>query len=131
MAEKEVNHPQHRTKEGALVIPLDDPRTYDYQNVAVTAISGAAYTPSSGKDIYIKQLIATELSGTDSRLWLQDSSGNIIPPINIDANTTTVLQIRPAALGPTHGTIYYETETTPRFYGELTIIVQVDPKRIE
>lgn len=131
MAEKSLTNPQHRTKEGALVIPLDDPRTYDYDNTTVTALSGPAYTPCSGKDIYIKELIATELSGTDSRLWLQDSSGHIIPPINIDGNTTTVLQVRPAAIGPTHGTIYYETETAARFYGEITLVVQVDPKRIE
>ncbi len=134
MAEKVLSTPQHRTDEGALVIPLDHPRSFDYANEAIAAggaHSGAMYTPCSGKVPYIKHMIVTELSGTDGgHIWLQDNSGHICPPIPVAANTCVTWDPRPAACGPTHGTIYWETNANG-FYGEMTLIVQVDPQVIE
>lgn len=120
--EKQVTH------EGQLVTPLDHPRSFDYGNATMSTASGVIYTPSSGKDVYIKQMIVTEYSGTAGRVRLIDTSGNIIPFVNVNANTTVTWDPRPAACGETHGTIGYVTET---FHGEMTLVVQVDPKRIE
>lgn len=123
---------KHVTKEGRLVVPLDHPRTFDYQNVSINATdaaSGVVYTPLSGKDVYIKQMLVSELSGTDGVVWLQDSSGNICPPIPVLGNTAVTWDVRPAACGPTHSTIYWETGAA--FNGEMTLVVQVDPKRLE
>jgi len=132
MAEKTVTQQQYETKEGQLVVPMDHPRTFDYKNANITAVSGVMYATASGKEAYIKQFIVTELSGTNNtRVWLQDSSGWICPPLNVPANTTVTWDVRPAACGPTHGTIYYETEAGARFYGNATLIVQIDPKRTQ
>ena len=130
--EKTEVHEKNVTMKGKLVVPLDHPRTFDYQNVsanAAAAASGALYTPLSGKDVYIKQWLVSELSGNAGVIWLQDNSGHICPPIPVQANTVVSWDPRPAACGPTHGTIYWETGAA--FNGEMTLIVQVDPQRIE
>ena len=131
MAEKTLTQEQNETKEGQLVTPMDHPRTFDYRNVDIITTSGVMYTTQSGKEAYIKQWIFTELSGTASRVWLHDISGWICPPINIPANTTVTWDVRPAACGPTHGTIGYETEVGAQFWGNATLIVQIDPKRTQ
>ena len=119
------------TKQGQLVIPLDDPRTLDRAHVSIAAqTSGNFYTIASGKQAYVKHLILTELSGTDARVWLQDSSGYITPPIVVTADTTVTWDPRPTAC-PTWGNILYQTEAGNQFYGRATLIVQVDPQRIE
>jgi len=120
------------TDEGSLVVPLDTPRSHDYRhttiNVAQGAASGAIYTPCSGKDVYITQLLVSELSGTAGVVWLQDSSGHICPPIPVTANTLVAWDANPVC-GETHGTIYWEVGGA--FHGEMTLTVQVDPKRLE
>lgn len=128
--EKEVTIEKKITLEGQLVTPLDDPRTYDRQHAVIgpTDTSGTMYTIASGKQGYIKQFMVTELSGADSVIWLSDSSGYICPPINIKANSTVTWDVRPAAC-PTWGNIFWQTTATMR--GRATLIVQIDPRRIE
>lgn len=135
MAEKTLVHEQHRTLKGQLVVPMDHPRTFDYRHVDCNAISGAIYPitgSTSGKVVYIKEMLVSELSGnSDCRFWLQNLSGHIIPPLYVKANTTVSWEPRPAAVGPIKDTIYYETEAGHRLYGEATIVVQVDPQATE
>jgi len=134
MAEKTLAHVQELTKEGRLVIPLDHPRTFDYNNEVVTATataSGAVYTACSGKDVYIKHMIVTEYSGNDGLLKLVDASGDITPYIPIAANTCVTWDPRPAACGPLHAVgnaleVFYNTDGA--FYGSLTLVVQIDPQ---
>ena len=135
MAEKTLSHPQHRTKEGRLVIPLDHPRTFDYNNESInktTVGSGALYTACSGKDVYIKHMIVTEYSGTDSNIKLVDASGDITPYIPIAANTCVTWDPRPAVCGPLHSVtnsgcvVFYNTDGA--FYGQVTLVVQIDPQ---
>lgn len=133
MGEKTLGHVQTRTKESRLVIPLDHPRSFDYGNATIstaTTVSGAIFTGCSGKDVYIKHMIVTEYSGTDSLMRLTDASGNITPLIPVGANTCVTWQPRPAVAGPIHGPVgapgvYYVTDGA--FYGEVTVIVQIDP----
>lgn len=130
--EKTVTQEKKITIEGQLVTPLDDPRTYDRNHAVIGAsyTSGTMYTLASGKQAYIKQFVVTELSGSAGRIWLSDNSGYICPPINIAANTTVTWDVRPAAC-PTWGTIFWQTEAASRLYGRGTLIVQIDPQRIE
>jgi hypothetical protein len=118
------------TKEGRLVTPLDEPRSLDrgHAIIGATQTSGLMYTMASGKQGYIKQLIVTELSGADSRVWLSDSSGYITPPIIIGANTTVTFD-NPGLI--TYGNIWWQTEAGNHFYGRGTLTVQIDPQRIE
>ena len=134
MAEKTLAHVQERTKEGRLVIPLDHIRAFDYQYTLVAATttkSGAAYTACSGKDVYVKQWIVTEYSGTDGLIRLNDASGPITPYIPVAANTCVTLDPRPAAIGPLHAVandmnVFYNTDGA--FYGAMTLVVKIDPK---
>lgn len=134
MAEKTLSHPNHRTKEGRLVIPLDHPRTFDYGNATIataSTTSGAIFTACSGKDVYIKEMIVSEYSGTDGLIRLTDASGNITPLIPVEANGCVAWQPRPAVAGPIHGPagavgVYYVTDGA--FYGEVTVLVQIDPQ---
>ena len=134
MAEKTLMHQQKRTKESRLVIPLDHPRSFDYGNATIataSTTSGALYTACSGRDVYIKELIVTEYSNTDSKLRLTDASGNLIPFIPVGGEQCVTWQPRPAVLGPIHGPagavgVYYVTDGA--FYGEATVLVQIDPQ---
>lgn len=130
--EKTITQEKKITLQGQLVTPLDDPRTYDrdHQIIGAAQTSGIMYTLASGKQAYIKQWIVTELSGSAGKVWLSDSSGYIVPPINIAANTTVTWDVRPTAC-PTWGNIFWQTEAGSRLYGRATLVVQVDPQRIE
>lgn len=118
------------TIEGQLVIPLDEPRTFDRAHAIIGAAqtSGLMYTMASGKQGYIKQLLVTELSGTDSRVWLADASGYITPPLIVGANTTVAFD-NPGLIA--YGNIWWQTEAGNQFYGRGTLTVQIDPQRIE
>ncbi len=133
MAEKTLAHVQEYTKEGRLVIPLDDPRTSDYNNEIIGSgyTSGFIYSACSGKEVYIKHMIVTEYSGTDGMLRLNDASGQITPFIPVAANTCVTWDPRPTACGPLHAVgdaleVFWNTDAA--FYGSLTLIVQVDPQ---
>lgn len=131
MSEKSLTHEQHRTKEAQLVVPLDKPRTSDYDNTTITPTSGTAYTIASGKVLYIKQLLVTELSGTaGGRMWLEDlAGGHITPPIPVAANTMVSWDPRPWQCGPISGNVLYATSAG--FYGEMLLLVQIDPQATE
>lgn len=134
MAEKTLSHVQERTKEGRLVVPLDHPRTFDYNNEVIGSgfTSGLVYTACSGRDVYIKHMIVTEYSGTDGMLRLNDASGEITPYIPIAANTCVTWDPRPAACGPLHkagnNPLQVLWNTDAAFYGSITLIVQIDPQ---
>ncbi len=118
------------SKEGQLVTPLDIPRSHDRAHaiIGVAQTSGAFYTVASGKQGYIKQFIVTELSGDDSRVWLADSSGYITPPIIVGGDTTVTWDV-PGCI--TYGDIWWQTEAGNRLYGRGTLVLQIDPQRIE
>lgn len=130
MAERHTIREQRYTKEGNLVIPIDELRTYDKGNLT-TFTSGTdvnGYVCASGKVCYLRELLVTELSGHQGRIWLEDATGTaIIPPINIVENST-VSWTPNEAFGPfTSGF----TVANQELWGQATLIVQIDPQQTE
>ena len=131
MAEKIYSYQQSRTKEGNLVIPLDEIRTIDYSNTVITSgswnTSGILYTLSSGHVAYIRQIMITELSGNAGSLQIADATGTAItPPIKLAGGQYKIID---TTLGPvTSG--FVVASGTP-IAANMTLTVQVDPKAIE
>jgi len=121
---------QERTKEGALIIPLDDVRTLD--NVTSTVVSGTSsvlYTIVSGKEGYLRKAVFSELSGVPALIQLHTPTGSgLSVTFPVTANTVVDWDICPCGVGPILSGI---TIQSPRFSGELTLIVTIDPKKIE
>lgn len=133
MAEKIYSHELKRTKEANLVVPLDEVRTYDYGHLTVASgaftTSGILYTIASGKEAYLKQVIATNTLAADG--WLKIGvvvSGGYSQILNIPVSsgqvTTMDTHIGPATSG------FVVMSGTP-FGGDVTVVVQVDPKAVE
>ncbi|GEM_PF-6761399 len=133
MAEKYITHPQHRTKEANLVIPLDEVRTVDhgFKSIASGAFptSGIIYTIASGKEAYVKQIIATPTIDAGGVLELAEviSGGySQIATINIASGETKVID---TFIGPV--TSGFTVMSGTSFAGDITLIVQIDPKATE
>ena len=131
MSEKSITQEQVVTKEGNLVVPLAKLRTFDHRtSVIVSGTTNILYTTGSGEDIYLRQAMFTELSG-DNNSWVQlfDMGGSgLCTKIPIAADTTVVWDACPCAVGPISSGIQI---TSPRFAGEIALIVSIDGKRIE
>lgn len=133
MVEDVVTKEKLYTKEGELVIPLDEVRTYDkYCNIFTSGGYTSGYIIQSGKVAYIKQLLVTELSGHPGRVWLTDERGSgeggwITPQINITENTTMSWDPN-FACGPIQSGIRIYNE---ELWGRATLVVQIDPQVIE
>lgn len=121
---------QEVTKEGALVIPLDEIRSLNNVTYTVASgISGVVFTIASGKEAYITQALFSELSGNASIIQLHDTRGSgLCVPIPVAGNSVVSWDPRPTACGPITSGI---TVQRPRMGGAITLLVQVDPKRIE
>lgn len=132
MAERSYVNEQARDKTGALLVPLDEIRTFD--NITTQVVSGVSsviYSIVSGKTAYIKQVMATELSGHDGHFQLKDTLGSgLTPLVSLIENATTVLD---TCIGPITSGVTVEGHTAGdnRAGAEVTLIVQIDPKTTE
>ena len=148
--EKTVTQPQHRTRQGNLVIPLDEPRCYDWIcRTVVSGTSGTVYTGESGKVYYLRQAMYSELSGnnglvqifTDDYVGHGSSSGALHTPIPIEPNTAVSYDACPCAVGPicpqsgtANAHIYIHDLAGgggPQFNGEVCLYLTVDPQVFE
>ncbi len=132
MAEREYVNDQTRDKTGALLVPLDEIRTYDNLTTqVVSGVSSVIYSIVSGKTAYIKQIMATELSGHDGFFQLKDTTGSgLTPHISVIENATTVLD---TCIGPVTSGVTVEGHTAGdnKAGAEVTLVVQIDPKTTE
>ena len=146
MAETYITQDKTRTRQGNLVTPLDNVRQYTEQTcTVVSGISGTLLTGESGKVYYIRQMIACEQSGHDSKIQLktvsnQDSGacndGRLTPMMPVAEDACLCLNICTCALGPicpnsgtNNATIFTDSDT--EFGGEVTLILTVDPQVVE
>lgn len=130
MADTTVTKENLYTKEGELVIPMDLPRSLDFNcNSWLSGSYTSGYLIQSGKVAYIKHFVATELSGhDDGKVWLTDEAGRYIcPQLNLVPNTSVAWD-PDFACGPIQSGIRIYNEG---LYGRGTLIVQIDPQVIE
>jgi len=130
MAEKHIIMEKRRTKEANLVIPLDEVRTYDFKFTSVASgafpTSGILYTIASGKEAYIRQVIATDTLGADSKLKIGEvvSGGySQVLTLHVASGQTVTLD---TTIGP--ATSGFVVMSGCPFAGDVTLVVQVDPK---
>lgn len=142
MAEKTITEEKNITMKSKEVTPLDNPRTFDHDYTllnATTATSGVLYTASSGKVVYVHKMIACEYSGNaDGQIQITnaaDSYNPSTPFITVDANTCVCFSPCSCPLGPFMysgasggGGVGYNIIG---IHGAVTLIVQIDPARIE
>ena len=126
MANQTIVKEQNRTKEGILVVPLDEVRTIDYNNI--TFVSGATaanlYTVASGKEVYLRQLWITELSGNAGSFQIADAAGNpATPPIKLAGGQDTRIN---TVLGPFTSGLTIVSGSP--INASITAVVQIDPK---
>lgn len=122
---------KNRTKEGNLLIPLDEIRTYDYKHITVASgafnTSGILYNITSGKEAYIRQIWVTELSGNAGSFQIADATGNpITPPIKLIGGQERLID---TCLGPAISG--FTVASGCPIAADITLVVQVDPKIIE
>jgi len=133
MAEKIFSYDQRRTKEANLVIPLDEVRTMDFQFTSVASgaydTSGILYTVASGKEAYLRQVIATDTVGANGHLKIaQIVSGGYSQILNLHVASGQTVSLD-TTIGPiTSG--FVVMSGTP-FGGDVTLVVQIDPKATE
>jgi len=129
MAEQHIIQEKNFNKKGQLVTPLDDVRVYDYNSTLFTSgTHTSGYIIASGKVAYVSELLVTELSGTEGRVWLTDEAGTrITPPIGVTENTTVSWDPN-IVCGPIQSGIRIYNET---LWGRATLVVQIDPQAIE
>jgi len=133
MAEKTITISQKRTKETNLVVPLDEVRTIDFAFKSIASgaweTSGIIYTIASGKEAYLKQIIATPTIDAGGVLKLAEvvSGGySQLLTLNIASGETKTID---TLMGPiTSG--FTVMSGTP-FGGDVTLVVQIDPKAVE
>jgi len=131
MAEKIFSYDQRRTKEANLVIPLDEVRTYDHGFSSVT--SGhftTLYTIASGKEAYLKQIIATDTLGTGGTLKIgKVVSGGYSQIATISVLSGEATKVVDTCIGPITSGIVVMSGSP--FGGDVTTVVQIDPKAVE
>lgn len=130
MAEKHVIIQKRRTKEANLVIPLDEVRTVDvgFASVASGAptTSGILYAIQSGKEAYIKQVIATNTIAAAGKLEIgKVVSGGYsqVLTLHVASGQTATLD---TLIGP--ATSGFVVMSGSPFGGDVTLVVKVDPK---
>jgi len=134
MAEKIYTHELKRTKEANLVIPLDEVRTYDHGFLSVASgafpTSGILYAVASGKEAYLKQVIATDTLGAGGTLKIGKTvSGGYSQIATITVVSGEATKVVDTCIGPVTSGIVVMSGTP--FGGDVTVVVQVDPKAIE
>ena len=131
MAEQFWMNPQNRTKDDALVIPLDRIRScYGLTATITSGTSSILMAINSGRDVYIRQVAFYETSGINSLVQLHDAAGSGIGvPWVVNANTNVVWDTQDnSAYGEIRSGI---TVQSPRFSGVVHLIVNFDPKAVE
>jgi len=133
MAQKIIVTEKKRTKESNLVVPLDEVRTIDFNFVSITSgtfdTSGVLYTVASGKEAYLKQVIATDTAGADGVLKIGKAvSGGFSQILTIPVYSGQMVTVN-TMLGPVMSGFAVMSGTP--FGGDVTVVVQVDPRGIE
>jgi len=128
MAVHSVVRELNRTKEGMLVIPLDELRTIDNDNITITSgawpTSGVLYQVASGKEAYLREIWITELSGNAGSFQIADATGSpITPPIKVVGGQDKKID---CILGPV--TSGFTVASGAPINANITAVVQVDPK---
>ena len=131
MAQKFISEELRRTKEANKVVPLDEVRTYDYGHVTIASgafpTSGILFAVASGKEAYLKQIIVTELSGNAGTFQIADGTAAVItPPLKLIGNQEREIN---TVLGPV--TSGFHVASGAPIAGEITAVVQIDPKANE
>lgn len=122
-----------RTKDDALVVPLDRVRSCFGVTLKVTSgISARLVTLNSGRVVYLRQAGFYESSGNDSTIQLHDVAGSGIGvPIQIMSGYTRNY-IWDTQDNSAYGEILSGiTVQTPKFSGSVHLIMNFDPKAIE
>lgn len=123
-----------RAKDGALVTPVDDLRSYESSNLTIASgnfpLSGLIYSIGSGKTAYVKQVIIGPSAVSGSWVKIADvQSGYQVqsPPLyNPYSKQTSVFDV---TLGPfTSGICIASGSAHP---GDVTLVVQVNPNVTE
>lgn len=144
MAEVEYTRAQDRAKDGALVIPLDELRTVEYQTK--TFISGeypgsGIYPVASGKVAFLKQAWVTNLSGIYPVILKWADPATALSGFQISGNAAifTLIISSGNAMG---GTVHYDFVPALGPYtsgiemvsggaslgGVATAVIQIDPQ---
>jgi len=131
MAERHIIREQRRTKEANLVIPLDEIRTIDYNNVTIASgawpTSGVLYQVSSGKEAYLREIWITELSGQAGSVQIADATGSaILPKISLVGGQDKHIVTCVGAV-----TSGFTVASGAPIAANITLVVQVDPKAKE
>lgn len=153
MADNVVYVGKELDKTGAMHTTLDPIRSYDHAIFSNKIsgchdLSGVIYTPGSGKSVYIRKIIYTSLSGiTPSRfklgaLNLSGAFVAITPMIYIPVAASGTAyeyenlrtQVLDVDIGPT--TVISGQKITMlsgqgAFGGDIGLVVQIDPKKME
>jgi len=127
MAEHVYVNPQNRTKDDALVIPLDDIRScYGITATITSGVSSILLAINSGRDVYLRQAAFCELSGNQGLVQLHDTAGSGIGvPWQVAATSDVVWDTQDnSAYGEIISGI---TVQSPRFSGEVHLIVNINP----
>lgn len=147
MGEVEYNREQMRRKDGALVIPLEEIRTVEFQtkNFISGEFPGSAFYPiASGKVGFMKEAIVTSLSGifplvlkwadpATAQSGLQISGNAAIVTLVISSGQAmggTFIQDFNPALGPYTSGIMMVSGGC-QIGGVATAVMQIDPQPYE
>jgi len=127
MAEDVMVKSQARTKDDALVIPLDEVRScYGVTATIASGVSSVLLAINSGRQVYLRQAGFCELSGNPALVQLHSPDGSGIGvPMTLAASTTANWDTQDnSAYGEIISVI---TVQTPRFSGEVHLIVNYNP----
>ena len=127
MAQHSIVRQQNRTKEGNLVVPLDEVRTLDYGTLTYLsgypATSGIIYAVASGKTAYLREIWVTELSGNAGSFVITDGAGNAITPhIKVAGGQERKIE---TMIGPV--TSGFIVASGSPICADITVTVQVNP----
>jgi len=130
-----------RDQYGDFHTKLDDPRSFiykyiDYVSTKRLALSGKIYQPGSGKSVYIRKIIMTDLSS--SLGWVEIEETNLSATrecltqkffaTDVQQDSGKVVKIFDVCVGPT--TVIsgnYIGVGSGTFFGQVGLVIQVDP----
>jgi len=127
MAEEIWMNPQNRTKDNALVIPLDEIRScYGVTATITSGVSSVVLAINSGRQVYLRQAGYCELSGNPGLIQLHTPNGSGIGVhTTLAASTTTIWDTQDnSGYGEIISGITVEA---PKFSGEVHLIVNFNP----
>jgi len=124
MARYNISLEKARTKEGNLVVPLDEIRTIDKSKAILTSgATNITIYDAGNKEAYIRQIWITETAGVAGSFQIADETGEpITPPIKLAGGQFKIID---TMLGPASK---FAVASGCPINAEVTVVVQVDPK---